>query len=115
GGGPKASGPPRLRGSRRVGHSCESAGRVDVPLAHFVWTGAGDVAVTVPTRLSALSFTSITRYCRPNTVWSFGEKLTGPAIVATFVNFSIFAASTVLTVEPPARLIAATMPSIAAA
>ena len=56
----------------------------------------------------------ITRYCRPNTVWSFGEKLTWPESVGTFLNFSICAASAAPFVEPSARLIAATTPSIAA-
>ena len=36
----------------------------------------------------------ITRYCRPNTEWSCGEKLTRPESVGTFLNFSIVAAST---------------------
>ena len=56
----------------------------------------------------------ITRYCRPNTVCSFGEKLTRPDSVGTFLNFSIFAASVAPFVEPPDRLIAVTTPSIAA-
>ncbi len=56
----------------------------------------------------------ITRYCRPNTVCSVGEKLTRPDSVGTFLNFTICAASAAPFVEPPARLIAVTTPSIAA-
>ena len=61
-----------------------------------------------------LSWILITRYCRPNTVWYFAEKLTRPEIVGTFLNACIFAASTAPFVEPPARRIAVTTPSIAA-
>ena len=61
-----------------------------------------------------LSWISITRYFRPKTVWSPGEKLTLPDIVGTFLNFSICAASATPFVEPSARLIAVTRPSIAA-
>ena len=45
---------------------------------------------------------------------SVGEKLTRPESVGTFLNFSIVAASTAPFVEPCARLIAVTTPSIAA-
>ena len=51
---------------------------------------------------------------RPNTVWSVGEKLTLPDSVGTSVNFSIFAAGVAPFVEPSARLMAVTTPSIAA-
>ena len=47
-------------------------------------------------------------------MWSCGEKLTRPESVGTFWNFSICAASVAPSVEPPARLIAVTTPSIAA-
>ena len=50
------------------------------------------------------SGSSMTRYCRPNTVWSVGEKLTRPDSVGTFLNFSICAASAAPFVVPPALL-----------
>ncbi len=56
----------------------------------------------------------MTRYCRPNTVCSCGEKLTSPESVGTFLNFCICAASAAPFVLPPVRLSAARMPSIAA-
>ena len=45
---------------------------------------------------------------------SVGEKLTRPDSVGTFLNFTICAASAAPFVEPPARLIAVTTPSMAA-
>ena len=56
----------------------------------------------------------ITRYWRPKTLCSFGEKLTRPESVGTLWNFCITAASVEPYVEPLARLIAVTTPSIAA-
>ena len=70
------------------------------------------MATTVPTRFGLLLWIWITRYCRPNTEWSCGEKLTRPESVdlaellhlrrerTPFVDFD--------------RLIAVTTPSIAA-
>ena len=52
----------------------------------------------------ALFWIWITRYCRPNTEWSCGEKLTRPESVGTFLNFSIVAARRTPFVEPPRPL-----------
>ena len=68
----------------------------------------------MPTTRGTLFWILITRYCRPKTVCWVGEKLTSPERVGSLWNFTICAASAAPFVEPPARLIAATRPSIAA-
>src|SRR5450432_328296 len=65
--------------------------------------------------LALVPVIEITRYFRPNTVCSDGEKLTRPEIVGTLLNFTIWAARAAPFVDPPALLIAVTTPSIAAA
>ena len=57
----------------------------------------------------------ITRYCRPKTVWSFGEKLILPPSTATWLNFSAGPPALTPLSEPFARLIAIATPSIASA
>ena len=64
---------------------------------------------------SLLSWISITRYCRPNTVWSCFEKLTWPEIVGTLLELLHRAASAAPFVDRRPCLSAATIPSIAAA
>src|SRR5581483_6626629 len=54
------------------------------------------LAVIVPSSFGVLLLISMIRYARPNTVCSFGEKLTRPDSVGTLWNFCITAAS----VEP---------------
>ena len=73
------------------------------------------LATTVPTTFGTLFWIRITRYWRPKTVCSVAEKLTCPRSSGTLWNFSICAASVAPFVDPPARLIAVTTPSIAAA
>ena len=72
------------------------------------------LATTVPTTRALLSWILTTRYCRPNTVCRFFEKLTSPDSVGTLLNFSIWLASTTPFVDPCARRIAVTTPSTAA-
>jgi len=67
------------------------------------------LATIVPTTRGMLFWIVITRYCRPNTVCSEGEKLTRPESVGTFLNFSICAARAAPFVDPPARLTAVTI------
>ena len=71
--------------------------------------------MTEPTTDAFVPEILMTRYWRPNTVCSVGEKLTRPETVGTFLNLTICAASAAPLVEPPARLMAVTTPSIAAA
>ena len=49
-------------------------------------------ATILPITFGVFSWISITRYSRPNTVCSSGEKLTWPDNVGTCLNFSIVAA-----------------------
>ena len=67
-----------------------------------------------PFWIGLLLLISITRYWRWKTECSLFEKLTFPESVLTLWNFCITAASLEPTSEPLARLIAVTMPSIAA-
>ena len=50
------------------------------------------MATIMVTSRGTLLLISMTRYCRPNTEWSCGEKLTSPESVGTFLKFCIVAA-----------------------
>jgi len=67
---------------------------------------AGEDAVTSLTNFALLSSISITRYARPNTVWSFALKFTLPDNVGRLWNFTMMLASFAPFVLPPAFLIA---------
>src|SRR5207244_13505340 len=90
GGGPEGvSGPPRSFADRAQ------------------WICGRTFAVTRPTRFALLACVLITRYCRPNTVCHFLEKLTLLPSTGTRLKCYSCAASTEPLSEPCARLSAA--------